>query len=68
MSLTDTEIKRAQPQAKPYRLADSGGLSLEVSPSGGKLFRWKYRFERKEKSWPWGSTLRSPWRWLVSAT
>jgi len=49
MALTDTEIKRAKPQAKSYRLADSGGLSLEVSPAGGKLFRWKYRFERKEK-------------------
>ncbi len=49
MPLTDTEIRRAQPQAKSYRLADSGGLSLEVSPAGGKLFRWKYRFERKEK-------------------
>ena len=28
---------------------DSGGLYLEVSPGGGKLWRWKYRFGGKEK-------------------
>jgi integrase len=49
MSLTDTTIRNTKPREKSYRLADSGGLYLEVSPSGGKLWRFKYRFDRKQK-------------------
>lgn len=49
MALTDTEIKRAKPREKSYSMSDSGGLHLEVTPAGGKLWRWKYRFEGKEK-------------------
>ena len=49
MALTDTEIRRAKATAKMYSLSDSGGLRLDVSPSGGKLWRWKYRFEGREK-------------------
>jgi len=49
MPLTDTAIRRAKPLAKPFRIADSAGLYLEVSPSGGKLWRLKYRFDRKQK-------------------
>ena len=30
-------------------MADGGGLYLEVSPSGGKWWRLKYRFDGKEK-------------------
>lgn len=49
MPLTDTAIKQAKPSEKPRRLSDSQGLYLEVSPSGGKLWRWKYRVAGKEK-------------------
>lgn len=49
MALSDLEIKRAKPGAKPIRLSDSGGLYLEIAPSGGKLWRLKYRFGGKEK-------------------
>jgi integrase len=47
--LTDTTIKNAKPPAKPFKLADEKGLYLLVNPSGGKLWRMKYRFEGKEK-------------------
>lgn len=47
--LTDKEIKNAQPREKAYKLADGGGLHLEVSPAGGKLWRLRYRFAGKEK-------------------
>jgi hypothetical protein len=30
-------------------MSDSGGLHLEITPAGGKLWRWKYRFKGKEK-------------------
>jgi len=49
MALTDTEIRRSRPADKPYRMADSGGLYLQIAPTGGKLWRWKYRFDGKEK-------------------
>jgi integrase len=55
MALTDTAIKRSHPEDKPYKLADGKGLYLLVNPSGGKLWRWKYRFEGKEKLMPFGA-------------
>jgi len=49
--LTDKQCKNASCDAgRPrVRLADSGGLYLEVSPSGSKRWFWKYRFDGKEK-------------------
>lgn len=49
MPLTDPAIRKAKAQDKPFRMFDGGGLYLEVSPSGGKLWRWKYRFAKVEK-------------------
>ncbi len=49
MPLTDTAIRKATPAAKAARLFDGGGLYLEVSPAGGKLWRLKYRIDGKEK-------------------
>jgi integrase len=49
VALTDTEIRRSKPAEKPYKLSDSGGLHLLITPAGGKLWRWKYRFDGAEK-------------------
>lgn len=49
MPLTDVAIRKAKPADKPVKLFDGGGLYLELSPSGGKLWRWKYRHGGKEK-------------------
>jgi integrase len=49
MPLTDTTIRNLKPTEKPVRVFDSGGLYLEVAPSGGKWWRLKYRFIGKEK-------------------
>jgi hypothetical protein len=49
MPLTDTKVKNAKPGLKTVRLFDEKGLYLEVSPSGGKWWRFKYRFNGKEK-------------------
>ena len=43
MALTDTAIRNAKPKAKPYKLVDDKGLHLLVRPSGGLLWRMKYR-------------------------
>lgn len=55
MALTVVGINQAKPQAKPYKLAAGGGLFMLVTPSGGKLWRYKYRFEGKEKLLSLGS-------------
>ncbi|MEN3812023.1 integrase arm-type DNA-binding domain-containing protein [Chromobacterium piscinae] len=47
MALTDLAIRQAKPQDKPYQLADGESLYLEVSPSGGKLWRFRFRFQGK---------------------
>lgn len=47
--LTDTTVRKAKAGDKPQRLFDSGGLYVEISPAGGKLWRLKYRFGGKEK-------------------
>ena len=49
MPLTDVMIRSIVPGAKPIKKADEKGLFLLVQPSGGKLWRLKYRFEGKEK-------------------
>ncbi|SFI32929.1 Integrase [Collimonas sp. OK307] len=41
--LTDLQVKNAKSKAKPYKLADGGGLYLEVMPTGAKIWRLKYR-------------------------
>ncbi len=49
MSLTDTAIRKAKPTDKTQRLFDGGGMYLEISPAGGKWWRFKYRHGGKEK-------------------
>src|SRR3569832_2758678 len=48
MPLSDTAIRNAKPKDKRNKLADEKGLFLLVTPSGGKWWRWKYRFDGKE--------------------
>lgn len=53
--LTDVIIKNAKPKAdKPLRMYDQRGLYLEIAPSGGKWWRWKYRFAGKERRLSFG--------------
>ena len=49
MALTATAIRNEKPGEKPKRLYDSGGLYLEIAPSGGKWWRFAYRFGGKRK-------------------
>lgn len=52
MSLTDIKCRNAKPAEKGYRLADSHGLYLWVTPAGGKVWRRRYYFPKggKEKT------------------
>jgi integrase len=49
VALTDTAARTAKPRDKLYRLTDTAGLCLEITPSGSKLWRLRYRFAGKAK-------------------
>lgn len=55
MKLTEVRIKAFKPGPKVYRVADGRGLCLEVTPAGGKHWRYRYRFADKPKMLALGS-------------
>ncbi len=63
MKPSDTAVKKAKPGFNPitksettnaYKMADGGGMYLEVMPTGAKYWRLKYRFGGKEKRLAFG--------------
>jgi len=55
--LSDAAIRNAKAADKPLKMFDGAGLFLQVTPTGGKLWRFKYLFGGKEKllalgKWP----------------
>ena len=49
MSLTAIQIKNVKPTDRHQKLFDGNGLYLNVSPTGAKSFRLKYRVDGREK-------------------
>ena len=49
MPLTELQIKHLKPQDKTYRVTDSGGLSVAVSPTGGKAWHLRYKHNGSEQ-------------------
>jgi hypothetical protein len=47
--LNDITVKNAIPREKIFRIFDEKGLYIEISPKGGKYWRFKYRYLGKEK-------------------
>jgi len=47
--LTDMKVRKAKPGKKQVKLFDFKGLYMLISPNGGKYWRFKYRFNGKEK-------------------
>jgi len=54
-ALTDTEIRKAKITTKAYMLTDGRGLYLLVTPTGGKLWRYKFSFEGRPRPMALGS-------------
>lgn len=52
--LSDRHVKTAKPREKQYTLFDGHGLFLLVTPSGGKLWRFKYRLDGKARLMSFG--------------
>jgi integrase len=49
MFLSDAKIRRTKPPDKQLKLFDGNGLFLLITPQGGRYWRFKYRFDGKEK-------------------
>jgi hypothetical protein len=49
MPLSDTAVKNSKPKKKKFKIADERGLYLLVQVNGSKYWRFKYRFDGKEK-------------------
>jgi integrase len=49
MALTETGLKVLKPKDKPYTLADERGLYVEVFPTGGLVWRFRYRLNGKQE-------------------
>jgi integrase len=54
MALTEKQLEDAEPKAKPFKITDSQGLYVVVTPSGGRLFRFDYQFEKKRQTLSFG--------------
>ncbi len=50
MTLTEKQIRNIKPEDKMRRYTDGGGMYLQVSPGGGKYWRFNYRFAGKRKT------------------
>lgn len=53
--LTDVRLRSVKPADRDWKLSDGGGLFLLVKPTGGKLWRWKYRLQGRENLFAIGS-------------
>jgi hypothetical protein len=53
--VSDVALRAAKPAEKPYKIAVGNGLYLEVTPTGSRLWRWKYRLDGKENRFALGS-------------
>ena len=49
MKLSDARLRVLKRRDKPYTVTDGGGLYIEVSSTGARLWRWKYRHGGKQK-------------------
>jgi len=52
VKLSDAAVKKAKPEAKAYKMADGGGMYLEVMPTGSKYWRLKIVLAAKRSDWP----------------
>lgn len=52
--LSDTAVRKCSPRSAAYRMTDGRGLFLLITPAGGKLWRWKYRYAGQEKLMSFG--------------
>jgi integrase len=61
MPLSDRRIRNTKPKRRRYRLSDAHGLALEVSPAGGRYWRYRYRLDGRENIFAAGEWCSAPY-------
>ncbi len=49
-TLTEAAIQDVQALRRPWKISDRGGLYLLIAPTGGRYWRYNYRFAGKQKT------------------
>jgi Arm DNA-binding domain len=49
-TLTDIRLRHLKPWATVRKISDGGGLYVMVVPTGGRYWRYNYRFDGKQKT------------------
>lgn len=55
MALNDKQINNLKPKERVLKLSDGGGMFIQVSPQGSKLWRMAYRFNGVQKLLSFGA-------------
>uniref|UniRef100_UPI002FC7B45E tyrosine-type recombinase/integrase n=1 Tax=Bosea sp. (in: a-proteobacteria) TaxID=1871050 RepID=UPI002FC7B45E len=55
MALTDATLRALKPSDKARKIADGHGLFIHIAPSGARLWRYAYRYARKQKLLSFGA-------------
>jgi len=48
-TLSEAKIRASKPKERPYKVFDERGLFMLVTPTGGRLWRFRYRHRGVEK-------------------
>ncbi|MDR9498886.1 MAG: tyrosine-type recombinase/integrase [Hydrogenovibrio sp.] len=51
MKLTDTAIRKKKPNGRVQKMSDGGGLRLEVTAAGSKVFKYRFKLEGKDSDY-----------------
>lgn len=55
MPLSAMAVARAKPTNKPYKLRDERGMFLLMTPSGGRYWRFNFRFDGQYRTLAFGT-------------
>ena len=55
MALTDSKIRSTKPGEKTFKITDAQGLYLSITPSGSRLWYFRFRFDGKENRIAFGA-------------
>lgn len=60
--LTEEAVRNAKPLRRPWKISDGRGLYLMVVPTGGRYWRYNYRFRGRQRPFLWARFQTCRWR------
>jgi hypothetical protein len=50
LSLTESRLRHLKPWSRVRKISDGGGLYMMVVPTGGRYWRYNFRYDGKQKT------------------